>query len=240
MFLAKRRDWVDRVPEIPMRAKRPPRDTFMIREQGARLSEAAVSLHLRLFIWFGLLTGQRKGAILGLTWDRTDLDRGILDFHDPEMPITKKRRAVTHVAEKDLLLALRDARTLARTPYVIEFDGARVGNIRKAFERTARRAGLPWMTPHVVKHSVISWLADDGAPMEKIAEFTQTSPATVRRIYQKFNWEALKDLSEGLVLRFQRLFPTVDFFDDGAGGSGPDERFGVGVVGFEIGIDVHL
>lgn len=42
------------------------------------------------------------------------------------------------------------------------------------------------------------------------------------------------------MLRFQRLFPTVDLFDDDAGGSRPDEGPGVGVVDFEIVIDRPL
>ncbi len=42
------------------------------------------------------------------------------------------------------------------------------------------------------------------------------------------------------MLRFQRLFPTVDFFDDGTGGGRPDEGCGVGVVLFEVVVDGHL
>ena len=43
-----------------------------------------------------------------------------------------------------------------------------------------------------------------------------------------------------LVLRFQRFFPTVNLFDDGAGGCRPDKRLGVGVVVFEIIVDRSL
>ncbi len=43
-----------------------------------------------------------------------------------------------------------------------------------------------------------------------------------------------------LVLRFQRLFPTVNLFDDGAGGCRPDKGLGVGVVVFEIIFDRPL
>ena len=43
-----------------------------------------------------------------------------------------------------------------------------------------------------------------------------------------------------LVLRFQRLFPMVDFFDDGAGGCRPDKGLGFGVVMFEIIVDRPL
>ncbi len=43
-----------------------------------------------------------------------------------------------------------------------------------------------------------------------------------------------------LVLRFQRLFPTVDLFNNGTGRSGPDEGLGVGVVVVEVVVDGHL
>ena len=48
------------------------------------------------------------------------------------------------------------------------------------------------------------------------------------------------DFDLDLVLRFQRLFPTVELFDDGTGGSRPDEELGVGVVVFEIIVDRPL
>ncbi len=42
------------------------------------------------------------------------------------------------------------------------------------------------------------------------------------------------------MLRFQRLFSTVDLFEDGAGGCRPDKGLGVGVVLFEIIVDRPL
>lgn len=42
------------------------------------------------------------------------------------------------------------------------------------------------------------------------------------------------------MLRFQRLFPTVDLFDDGTGRSSPDEGDGLDVVLVEVVVDGHL
>lgn len=216
-LLAKRRGLIDAVPEIPMPAKRPPRDVFMTQEEARRLLAAAISAHVRLFIWIGFTTAQRKGAILGLTWDRVDLDRGILDFQDPTRAITKKRRATTRVSDPSLLTALREARKVALTEFVIEHNGEPVANIKKAFREAALRAGLfrwersalvkrplphtpirlnVWATPHVLKHSAISWLAEAGVTVDQISDFSQTSPATVRRVYRKVNPESLDPLAD--------------------------------------------
>jgi hypothetical protein len=58
-------------------------------------------------------------------------------------------------------------------------------------------AGLPNITPHVMKHTVISWLAEKH-PVDMIADFTETSPATVRRVYRKVNPKALRPLADTL------------------------------------------
>ena len=50
--------------------------------------------HIKLFIIIAMTTGARKGAVLDLTWDRVDMDGGVIDFHNPEMFITKKKRSV--------------------------------------------------------------------------------------------------------------------------------------------------
>ncbi len=40
-----------------------------------------------------------------------------------------------------------------------------------------------------------------------------------------------------LVYRLERLSPTGHLFEDCGGGSGPNERFGIGIVVFEVTLD---
>jgi len=49
-----------------------------------------------------------------------------------------------------------------------------------------------------MKHSVISWLAEDGFTIDQIADFTATNRQTVDRIYRKFNPDYLSDLADSL------------------------------------------
>lgn len=208
-IMAAENEWIERAPKVALPEPRPPRDAFMTREQGFHLVGAAKVAHVRLFIQIALSTGQRKGAILGLTWDRVDFERGILDFRNPEEQVNKKRRGVCSVDPR-LLTALREAFELARTDHVIEFQGEALADIKKGFAQAALDAGLvrprkakggqvmvPWVTPHVTKHSVISWLAEKW-DVEKIADFTSTDEKTVKRIYRKVNPEHLGGLRDTL------------------------------------------
>ena len=174
-----------------------PRDRFLTRAQANRLLEHCRAYHLRLWCLIAMTTGRRMRAILNLTWDRVDFDRGVLDFDEPGRKITKKRRGAVPFGGS-LVAALQDARQLAVTPYVVEYRGSKIGNIGQSFRAAAKEAGVPWACPHVIKHSVISWLAEDGRGVDEIAWYTATSPDTVRRIYLKRNPDGLRSMADGL------------------------------------------
>lgn len=230
-LLAVRRRWLDACPEFVFPPKRPPRDRIISRPEAMALRDAAAALHVRIFIWLAMLTGQRKSAILGLLWERVDLDRGVIDFNDPGRQVTKKRRAVVWIDDPDLLTALREARKIAKTGHVIEHHGKPVANIKKGFAEAASRAGLDGVTPHVLKHSVISWLAEDGISVDQISDFTETTPQTVRRVYRKVNPGALRNVSQALAAGF--LGPVVRNSPD------PDNPQVVGNIGARDGIRTH-
>lgn len=151
--------------------------------------------HIRLFIMLALSTGQRKTSILELTWDRVDTDRRMIDFNLPGRRITKKRRSVVPIGG-NLLGALQDHKQRAMTDHVIEFNGQPVASIRTGFDRAAERAGLPHCTPHVLKHTAISWMAEGGYSIDQISDMTATDAATVKGIYRKFNPDYLRGIAD--------------------------------------------
>lgn len=189
--------WCDALPQIDLPADSQPREHILTRPQAAALLGACRHQHLRLFIALGLATGQRKTAILNLTWDRVDLGRALADFRTPGRALTKKRRGIAPLGD-GLVNELRQARDAALSPYVIEWNAGPVGDIKKGFAGAARAAGLPWATPHVLKHTCISWLAEDGFSVDDAADMTQTDPRTVRRIYRKTNPAHLRPLAQSL------------------------------------------
>jgi integrase len=193
--MAKNHNIIQHVPPIIIPAKAPPRDVFLTHAEAEALWRAAHSAHLKLFIHLALVTGARKEAILQLTWDRVNLESRRIDFHDPDKAVTNKRRTLSPItAETAVILA--EAQKFAETGNVIEFNGKPVKDIKKGFALAAKKAGLVNVTPHVLKHTAISWLAQAGCPIERIAALTSTNANTVRRIYQKFAPEHLQEEAE--------------------------------------------
>ena len=96
---------------------------------------------------------------------------------------------------------MAQAKEVAQSAYVIEYAGRSIKDVKKGFRLAVERAGLPaWVTPHILKHSVISWLAEDGYSVDRISDMTDTDPKTVRRIYRKVNPASLEDMAESLAI----------------------------------------
>ena len=197
MNLAVRRRWIEEAPSVEMPPPSPPRERYMSREQARTLMGCATVPHLRLFMALGFATGARKTAILRLTWDRVDFRRKWLDFNEPDRPVSDKKRPSVPVGD-GVMAMLKEAEKLAQSDYVIEYNGVSVKSVKRSWNLAAERAGVGWATAHHMKHSVISWLAEDGFPVDTIADLTATSERTVRRIYRKYSPNYLADAAAAL------------------------------------------
>jgi integrase len=190
------KSWIESVPRISLPPKGQPRDRFLSTEEARLLVECSASAHLKLAILIMLGTGCRVGASLDLTWDRVDFERDIIDFHNPEKMVTKKRRAVVPMSGT-LKAALTDAQQWATCGNVIEWKGKPVQTIKGSFRKAATRAGIPFCTPHTLKHTAISWMAEKFS-VDQISDYTQTTPETVRRVYRKVNSSSLAPMADFL------------------------------------------
>jgi integrase len=178
---------IDRAPKIWIPAPSPPRDKRMTREQVSAFIAACSLPHVKLFAILAATTGARMGAILSLTWDRVDLERGLIHYQDPAVFKTKKGRATTPINAL-ASSALTDARTGATTPFVIEWAGQRVMSVKKGLATAGERAGVAWATAHVFRHSAASIMAESGVPMEEIAQFLgHSNTKMVETVYAKFS-----------------------------------------------------
>jgi integrase len=179
------------VPDAP-----PPRDYWISRKDAARLirelrRDRRSRLHLPLYGLIALYAGQRRGAILDLTWTQVDLVAGRIDFNPPGRRRTKKRRPVVPLTPS-LLAALRRAQDRATTPFVIEYRGERIGDVKTGFNSAAERAGIPDCTSHTLRHSAATWMAMRGVELREIAKFLGNSEAMVERVYAKHHPDYLK------------------------------------------------
>jgi integrase len=176
---------------VTLPAKPVSRDRWLTRQEAARLIRAArkdprAKHHLPIFILIGLYTGARKESILQLQWQANtvggwvNLERGLIDFNGGR-PVTKKRRAKIPIPHR-LLRFLLAARKRTRK-HVIEIKGKAVGSIKHSFATACTNAKLKDVTPHILKHTCITWLLQRGVPDWEVAGWTETSVETIRRTY---------------------------------------------------------
>jgi integrase len=171
---AAKKKLIEKSPDVWVPSKGKPRNVLITEDEAWRLIDGCAMPHLRLFVIIALCATARKGAILELTWDRVDFDRGVVDFNTREERGIldsgyQKGRSV--VPMNNLLrAALSEAKTGARTKYVVEWNGQRVGDIKKGFSAALKRAGLEGrrISPHVLRHAAASWMASADIPMRQI------------------------------------------------------------------------
>jgi integrase len=176
----------------------PPRDRHLTKAEARRLLEGARQPHIRLFILIALLTGARRGAILDLTWDRVDFEKGKIYLHVPGEE-NRKRRALSVPLGAQLRAELEAAHDAHQTPYVIEYAGDRVLNVKRGFAAAVARAGLVDVTPHDLRHTAAVWMAEDGVPFEEIAQYLGHSSTKVTfSVYARFSPTHLQRASKSL------------------------------------------
>lgn len=177
-----------RITPATLPAKPPSKDRWLTRQEAARLlwesrkGGRQSRTYLPLFILIALHTGARKEAILSLTWDRVDLDAQRINFAITGRAETKKRRPRLPIPRR-LLIALKQAHRRRNGPFVLNIDGEPIQRLNRGFMAAARRAGLEGVTPHTLRHTRGTWLAQAGLPMWEIAGWLGQDPETTARIY---------------------------------------------------------
>lgn len=157
-----------------------PRDRWLTRDEVARLLHHAEP-HVQRFIVLAIYTGRRASAILELTWMRVDLMNGQIRFQAEGLAETKKRRGRVRIP-RQLKGHLRRW-SGGRDTHVVAHQGRQVSSIKKGIMGAARRAGIENVTPHVLKHTAITWAIKNGLHLEDAAEYFDTSPETMRKHY---------------------------------------------------------
>jgi len=175
-----------RLPRNPVSLTRPPRATRTNTRKGWTVDEARLFLMAnrdhRLYPLFhlGLVTGLRRGELLGLRWCDLDLDAGVLEVH--QQVATVKGRPVmkqvkTESSDRLVTIGRRTVEVLRahRTRQAAElvFVGldptetalvftSEVGgwidpnNLGRTMEAMAARAGVPRLTPRGLRHTAQS------------------------------------------------------------------------------------
>jgi integrase len=145
------------------------------------------------FILVGLYTGTRSGAIVGAALSQMvgrgwiDLERGVFYRRAAGARETKKKQPPVRLPGR-LLAHLRRWRTKGGNDgkgqrYVVEWNGAPIGKVKKAFARAAEAAGLGEVTPHTLRHTAATWLMQAGVDPWEAAGYLGMTVETLTTVY---------------------------------------------------------
>ena len=188
------------VPHVELPAKSEGRDRWLTRSEAASLLNAArtgrcdVRLYLLIYIMLGLYTGARPGAILSLRWPQVDLERGMIDFTSARQ--TNKRRVRGQPIPRRLKTFLRYARERGSDlGYVVHNNGQRIRDIgggwngdtetrgHGSFGNACKRAGLVDVSPHTLRHTCGTWMAQKGVPLHLIGGWLGHTDTRTTQLY---------------------------------------------------------
>jgi integrase len=142
-----------------------------------------------------IATAGRKSAILELTWDRVDFERGLIYLGKGERRL--KGRATVPMTES-LRVELVKAREVSLSEYVVEHGARQIKEIGKGFRQAAKRANLK-VTPHDLRRSAAIWMAEDGVPMSEIAAYLGHKNSRItEEVYAKYSPDYLRKASKSL------------------------------------------
>jgi integrase len=226
-----------RAPFIPLPSPAPERDIWFEAWEVDLLIDECRGEHLQLFIEFGLATAARKGAILDAQWGTGQIDfkRRRVFLNPRTRQQTTKWRAKVPMTD-DLRETLLEAKSKARTPYLIEHPrakGGRLLDIKTGFKNACRRVRRRLLqearqlpigtqrrqallesaikfrkaTPHTLRHTAGTWMAQAGKPLEKIAAIMGISNLEVVRKYAHHHPDFLHDEAEAIAKRRRAYKP---------------------------------
>lgn len=193
---------IEHAPFIERPQKPAPKERYLTRREIDRLLAAPCEPHIKLAMLLMLSTAGRVSAILELTWDRVDMERGLINLRTSENT-TRKGRAVVPM-NSGLRAALQEAREAALSDHVVEWAGKPVKSIRKGIVSVAERAEVPNVSPHVFRHTSAVHMAEAGVPMSEISQYLGHSNASItERVYARYSPDHLRKAAD--VVDFTRI-----------------------------------
>ena len=208
---------VNLIPYIPMLKELNVRKGFFEHGEYLAVKEAHPE-ELRPIITFAYHSGWRKTEILGLMWDKVDLEQGIARLDPGE---TKNEKGRILYMNEELLQEIRrlHGKRQLGCPYVFHRNGVQIKGFRKAWNSACIKAGLweplkddngnvviiknkkgeekivkvPTKIPHDFRRTAIRDMIRSGTP-ERVA--MEISGHKTRSVFDRYNIVSDQDLKD--------------------------------------------
>lgn len=191
------------VPPIKMPNRPPPRDRWLTRQEITKLLATAESRRfdadghpcpdrlsrVERFVWIALEAPARRRSIEQLTWPQVDLERHLIDFRTPGKAQTKKRQVPVPINSRLLPIMQRAYAERENDLFVLDVPGS----IKRSFNGLVKEAGLHGVTPHTLRHTAATHMAQSGVPLAMIATILGNTVAVVEHTYAHWQSDALRE-----------------------------------------------
>lgn len=155
-----------------------------------KLLDACDEPFIKTFIMIALHTGCRLEEILKLKWED-------VHFEDSTFVVLLSKRNRDDVIHMNSELTKYLSAIKREDGYVVsKSDGSRFQNIRKAWERVVKRAGIKRITPHDLRHSWATLLREAGADLRTLQELGRWSDLKLLERYSHVREQQLRDTVE--------------------------------------------
>lgn len=183
----------------------PPRERALTREEFSKLLHAAQGTHhLTVFLHLAIATAGRKEALLDLRWSKDSVGPGYVDFDAGQIYLGVKHNGKNRARvpmTNTLREVLKEAHEVRTSDYVIGWAGEPIKDIKNAFNKAVKRAGIEHATIHDIRHTSAVWMAGAGVSLEKISEYLgHTDINVTKRVYARYRPDHLKDAADALEL----------------------------------------
>lgn len=193
-----RKGYIAAVPMIELPPESKPRECWLTNEQ---IAKCMAELY-RFPVWMQkatrllFLTGQRLDAVLGLRWDAVDKKSRTIDFCKGMTQADRRKRRAVQPLTEDVAAVIGEFD--GQGPYVIHPEGTyrriRGEEFREEWKWVCSEAGVPYITPHGIRHTVGTNLIQQGVPMQEVSHFLgHSSIQTTERSYVKRSPEYMKN-----------------------------------------------
>ncbi len=159
--------------------KETPRNRTLTPDEYKRLLEQC-STHLKPIVRLAYVTAMRRGEIIGLRWDQVDFQNRVIVLEAADTKTQEKREVPL---DEVLLSMLRQVPKTLGSPYVFNFKGEHIWDIKTGFNSACRRAGIKDCHFHDLRHCAITNMRKAGVPDNVIMSISGHKTTSMFRRY---------------------------------------------------------
>lgn len=196
---------VERLPEDNVR------DRVLSPEEFQRLLDAAPGV-LKAILLMAYDTGMRRGEILNLRWRQVDLRKGLIRLQGADTKTQEGRLVPLNARLTNLLKDAYHTSARAASGHVFHRQGQSIKDVRGAFARACRDAGLTDFRFHDLRHTAVTDMRRAGNDHLTVMKITGHRTLEVFQRYNSFDEDDLKQAAlrhEQFITNLSQASPAV-------------------------------